>query len=47
MVEKFPLLIDAYENKDFVLISDVLDYEIKPVLEMDTSGTLNLKRRNR
>ena len=33
LVEKFPLLIDAYENKDFVLISDVLDYEIKPILE--------------
>ena len=33
LVEKFPLLIDAYENKDFLLMSDVLDYEIKPVLE--------------
>ena len=33
LVEKFPLLIDAYENKDFLLMSDVLDYEIKPILE--------------
>ncbi|QXM05173.1 hypothetical protein [Crassaminicella indica] len=33
LVEKLPLLIDAYENRDFILISDILDYEIKPILE--------------
>lgn len=33
LLEKLPLLIDAYENKDMTLVSDILDYEIKPLLE--------------
>jgi len=33
LVEKLPLLMDAYENQDLVLVSDILDYEIKPILE--------------
>lgn len=28
-----PVLLDAFENSDNVLMSDVLNYEIKPVLE--------------
>lgn len=33
LLSKLPLLIDAYENKDMILVSDILDYEIKPILE--------------
>ena len=31
--ELFGQMIEAFENKDYVLISDILGYEIKPVLE--------------
>lgn len=30
---KLPILLDAFENNDNVLISDILNYEIKPLLE--------------
>lgn len=30
---KLPYLLDAFENNDNVLISDILKYEIKPILE--------------
>lgn len=30
---KLPDLLDAFENNDNVLISDILKYEIKPLLE--------------
>ena len=33
LMEIFPVLIKAYENNDYVLVGDILDYEIKPVLE--------------
>ncbi len=33
LMEKLPELVDACENNDYVLMSDILDYEIKPVLE--------------
>ncbi len=33
LLKQIAELIDAYENKDFVLVSDILDYEIKPILE--------------
>lgn len=28
-----PALMDAYENQDLILVSDLLDYEIKPMIE--------------
>ena len=33
LIDKLPELIQAYENSDYVLIGDILDYEIRPVLE--------------
>ena len=36
-----PVLIKAYENNDFVLVGDILDYEIKPVLR---SGQLKYNK---
>lgn len=30
---KFPILLNAFENSDTLLISDILNYEIKPLLE--------------
>lgn len=33
LVEKLSMLIDAYENEDYLLLCDILDYEIKPVLK--------------
>lgn len=31
--DKLPELLDAFQNNDNVLISDILNYEIKPLLE--------------
>ncbi|MGV8982698.1 hypothetical protein [Clostridium sp.] len=31
--DKLPELLEAFENNDYVLMSDILNYEIKPVLE--------------
>ncbi|WML35486.1 hypothetical protein [Clostridium sp. OS1-26] len=33
MSKKLDMLVDAYENKDYTLMSDVLEFEIKPLLE--------------
>lgn len=33
LTNKLPDLLDAFENNDNVLISDILKYEIKPLLE--------------
>ena len=33
LIEILPDLLDAYENGDMILVSDILDYEIKPVLQ--------------
>ena len=33
LTNKLPSLLDAFENNDYVLMSDILNYEIKPVLE--------------
>ena len=33
LTNKFPDFLDAFENNDNVLISDILKYEIKPLLE--------------
>ncbi|WP_333859921.1 hypothetical protein [Clostridium sp.] len=30
---KLPILLEAFENGDDVLISDILNYEIKPILK--------------
>lgn len=30
---KLPILLNAFENSDTLLISDILNYEIKPILE--------------
>lgn len=37
LMEKLPEFLDACENNDYTLMSDILDYEIKPVLEKWTS----------
>lgn len=34
LTDKFPDLLDAFENNDNVLISDILKYEIKPILKV-------------
>lgn len=33
LTAKFPELLDAFENNDNILISDILKYEIKPILK--------------
>lgn len=33
LTDKLPDLLEAFENNDNVLISDILKYEIKPLLE--------------
>lgn len=38
--EKLPDLLEALENKDYILIGDILDYEIKPII-LKWSGQLN------
>lgn len=38
VMNKVPGLLDAYENNDNLLISDILTYEIKPVLEKLTQS---------
>lgn len=33
LTNKLPYLLDAFENKDNILMSDILKYEIRPLLE--------------
>ncbi|NMM61285.1 hypothetical protein HBE96_00925 [Clostridium sp. P21] len=33
MSKKLDMFVDAYENKDYTLMGDVLEFEIKPLLE--------------
>lgn len=48
-IEKFKenlnTLLTAWENKDYVLISDLLEYELAPFVEQVNSVLLSLKER--
>lgn len=38
LVEKFSEIVEALENEDYILVSDLFEYEVKPILE----GYLNV-----
>lgn len=33
LVEKFAEIVEALENEDHILVSDLFEYEVKPILE--------------